>query len=104
MLRLVAGAIAQEANDLLMEACYRKGGLEEEVTKLAFPENHRFWRYSLVRRLVDIEDFIGWVIARRICIAPKLTECGALLAALMFLRRVHAPFHFFATNNHCMLE
>ncbi|MCG8448404.1 MAG: SIR2 family protein, partial [Pirellulales bacterium] len=104
LLRTVSGALYQGINDPLVECIRRGTQLDEAIASLEFPEGHNFHDLPLSEKICIVEDFIGWVLARRIENAPELRGYESIIEALDALRSCGDSFEFATTNYDCNIE
>ncbi len=104
VLNIVAGSLAQQLNDPCVEALIRQTDLLTRLDDVQFPDGHRYFSNTVVQKIVFIEDFIGWVIAKTLRNRVRLTGYEPLTAAIRFLAERRLPFHVVTTNYDCNLE
>jgi SIR2-like domain len=104
ILRLAAAALLRNLNDPLIRHYLQNNDLISRIERLDFPPTHRFHSYSLYKKFSVVEDFIGWVVAKRIRIRPKLIGYDPLARAIEGLREEGHAVHIVTTNYDCNLE
>ncbi len=104
ILRLAAAALMRNLNDPLIHHYLQSTDLVSRVEQLDFPPTHRFHSYPLHEKLSVVEDFVGWVVAKRLRIRPRLVGYDPLAKAITGLRKDGNTVHLITTNYDCNLE
>jgi NAD-dependent SIR2 family protein deacetylase len=104
VLRLCVATLFRDLNDPLVYHFLQSNDLISRVEQLDFPPSHRFHSYPLHEKLLVVEDFVGWVVAKRIRVRPKLVGYDPLAKAIDGLRKDGHAVHIVTTNYDCNLE
>ena len=104
LLRAVATSVFRGINDPFANSLLSTHDLSSRLVALDFPEGHRYFQMKLNQQLSVVEDFIGWVVAKRIRIEPQLLGYEAFATAIKVLRSRQHKVHFVTTNYDCNIE
>ena len=104
LLNVIAGAFSRRTNDPLINRFLEEHNIVDRLAAIEFPPSHRYFDLDVVEQLMVIEDFVGWLVAKRIQIAPPLTGYEAFAFAITGLRERGYKSHFITTNYDCNIE
>jgi|GEM_PF-5341362 len=104
LLNVIAGAYRRSTNDPLINRILEEHHIVDKLAAIEFPPNHRYLKMDPAEQLMVIEDFVGWLVAKRIQIAPPLNGYEAFAFAVNGLRERGYLSHFITTNYDCNIE
>lgn len=104
LLKVIAGAIRRRTNDPLINNFLENHHIVDRLAGIEFPASHRYFNMDAAEQLMVVEDFVGWLITKRIRIDPPLDGYEAFAYALTGLRERGCKSHFITTNYDCNIE
>lgn len=104
LLSVIAGASRRRTNDPLINSFLEEHHIVARLAAIKFPSNHRYFNMDPAEQLMVIEDFVGWLVAKRIQIAPPLNGYEAFASAVKGLGKRGYKSHFVTTNYDCNIE
>ncbi len=104
LLNVIAGAIRRRTNDLLINRFLEEHRIVDGLAAIEVPPSHRYFCMEPADQLMVLDDFVGWLIAKRIRISPPLEGYEAFTYAVRGLRDRGCKIHFITTNYDCNVE
>lgn len=104
LLNVIAGAIRRRTNDPVINRFLEEHRIVDRLAAIAFPPNHRYFDMDPAEQLMVLDDFVGWLIAKRIRISPPLDGYETLASAVRGLCERGCKSHFITTNYDCNIE
>lgn len=104
LLNVIAGAIRRRNNDPLINSFLEKHHIVDRLAAIEFPAAHRYFAMEPAEQLMVVEDFVGWLVVKRMQIASPLDGYEAFAAAVAGLREQGYKTHFITTNYDCNIE
>lgn len=104
LLNVIAGAVRRRTNDPLINRFLKDNRIVDRLAAIEFPRNHRYFMMDLAEQLMVVDDFVGWLVAKRIRVSPHLDGYEAFAFAISGLRERGCKSHFITTNYDCNIE
>ncbi len=104
ILNLMINHFYLRQNNPFVVSFIQKHNIATLLENIDFPSHHRFHKYPIGKKLLLIDDFIGWVVSSRLKSKPKLLGYESLVNAIKELSAKEVQLDFITTNYDLNLE